>query len=463
MTRPASPGALLTGWGRTAASYATVHQTADADALAAAVAAAGPRGIIARGLGRSYNDAAQNGGGDVAEVIEPSGALTVSPTTGTVCVPAGASIDQLLCELVPKGWFVPVTPGTRQVTVGGAIASDIHGKNHHRDGSFGPHVRAMTLLTADGTRRELRPSDPLFWDTVAGMGLTGIVLDAVIDLVPIESSRMAVDTWRLPDLDAAMAQMAATDGDHRYSVAWIDLLASGRHLGRAVLTNGDHAPLSALGSDPHDPLAFSSTSLASAPPFIPGGLLNRASIRAFNELWFRKAPRQHLGELQSIGAFFHPLDALRDWNRLYGPAGFVQYQFVVPFGAEPALRAIIERLSGAGVASFLAVLKRFGAADPAPLSFPQPGWTLAVDIPARANELAPLLDELDRVVVAAGGRIYLAKDSRVDPGLIRAMYPRLAEWQARRDAADPTGRWCSDLARRLGLVSRPAAAGGTPR
>lgn len=452
--------ALLTGWGRTAPTAAHVVAVRSAADAVAAVRAAPVRGVLARGLGRSYGDAAQNAGGAVLDLTGFAAPIELDTEAGTVRAPAGASLDAVLRAIVPRGFFVPVTPGTRQVTLGGAVAADIHGKNHHVDGSFGSHVDALDLVTADGVVRTVGPDrDPdAFWATIGGMGLTGAVTSVTFRVPRVATSRMLVDTSRLSDLDALMAAMEAGDARHRYSVAWIDLLATGRSLGRAVLTAGDHAPLDALdhggSGDAADPLAFAPHPLVTAPPWAPSGLLNKLSIRAFNEFWFRKAPRHRRDEVQSIGAFFHPLDGVQGWNRLYGAPGFLQHQTVLPFGAETVLRRVVERLATSGTPSFLAVLKRFGASSPAPLSFPMPGWTLALDIPAGVAGLPELLDDIDRRVVDAGGRVYLAKDSRVDPALLARMYPRLAEWQATRDRLDPGGRWRSDLARRLGLCPK---------
>jgi decaprenylphospho-beta-D-ribofuranose 2-oxidase len=446
----------LHGWGRTSPTVADVRNVVAAD-LPGAIDVDAERGNLARGLGRSYGDAAQNGGGEVLRLHGSMDDAVLDSAHGTITVPAGVSLEAVLQVIVPRGWFVPVLPGTRQVTVGGAIASDIHGKNHHLEGSFGNHVLSLRLLLADGTVADLAPDrrPELFWATVGGMGLTGIVVDATLRLLAIETSRMSVDTDRLPDLDAVFAAM--TEGDHRYrySVAWIDLVAKGTHLGRSVLSRGDHARLDQLDASATDPLAYGPHQLASVPPLVPpAGLLNHTTVAAFNELWFRKAPRHRRGELVGTGMFFCPLDLVGHWNRLYGRRGMLQYQFVVPFGEEATMRWVIERLVASGTASFLAVLKRFGAANPAPLSFPIPGWTLALDVPAGVRGLGEMLHELDDVVLDAGGRHYLAKDAHTTPAAIRRGYPRLDEWRAIRDAADPGKVWQSDLARRLALIDR---------
>jgi decaprenylphospho-beta-D-ribofuranose 2-oxidase len=442
----------LSGWGRTNPSVASVHPAGDDADLVRLVTEAGRRGVLGRGLGRSYGDAAQNGGGLVVDMTARHRVLSVDIGTAVVCVEAGASLDQLMRLLLPLGLFVPVSPGTRQVTVGGAIAADIHGKNHHVDGSFGSHVLAMDLLCADGTVRELTPESDLFWATVGGMGLTGLVLRATLRMKKVESAYCLVDTERCTDLDDLLRRMS--EGDHRYtySVAWIDCLARDASLGRSVLTRGWPATRDQLPPKLRDhALDFRPKQLAVAPPVFPSGLLNRASVAAFNEAWYRKAPVERRGEVQSIAAFFHPLDGVGEWNRIYGPKGFLQYQFVVPFGAEDTLRRCIQMLSDTGQASFLAVLKRFGEPSGGHLSFPAPGWTLALDIPIGADALGGLLDRLDEEVIAAGGREYLAKDSRLPASAIPRMYPRLDEWREVRRAADPDGVFTSDLARRLGL------------
>ncbi|MFN8039388.1 MAG: FAD-binding oxidoreductase [Acidimicrobiales bacterium] len=451
--RPGPGRELLWGWGRTNPTAAEVIRAGGPDELVDALVTAPERGVIARGLGRSYGDPAQNAGGRVLLTTD-AGQFRLDPAAGTVTASAGASLDDLMRALVPRGWFVPVTPGTRYVTVGGAIASDIHGKNHHRKGTFTANVASLRLALPSGDVVEVGPDrDPdLFWATAGGMGLTGVILDATFRCTPIETSRLLVDTERAANLDEAVQMMIDRDEDYDYTVAWIDLMSRGSAMGRSVLTRGRFATLDELDAPMRrDPLAYRAGVLAAAPPGIPGGLLNKLTVKAFNELWFRKAPTQRFGELQTIPQFFHPLDMVDDWNRIYGPAGFVQWQYVIPFEATDTLRRTVDELSSAGCTSFLAVLKRFGPANPAPLSFPAEGWTLALDIPAGATGLAELLDRLDVQVADAGGRIYLAKDSRLAADLLPVMYPRLPEWLEVRERVDPHRRLRSDLGRRLGL------------
>ncbi len=456
MTSSASPLSLregeqvLTGWGRTSPSSALVRRVRSTEDIRDAIGSAGPRGVLARGLGRSYGDAAQSGGATVLDLSLLS-SIELDPDAGTATVGAGASLDSVMRALVPHGWFVPVTPGTRMVTVGGAIAADVHGKNHHRDGTFGSHVQSMVLVDGSGQVRTLDPATTpdAHWATIGGMGLTGIVTQATFDLIPITSSRISVDTERTRDLDDVMARMIEGDDAYRYSVAWVD---SVHPSGRGVLTRGDHATRDQLtGKDAADPLGFEPKVLATAPAIVPNGLVNPLTMRAFNEAWFRKAPAHRVGEVQQISEFFHPLDIVQDWNRVYGPQGFLQYQFAVPDAAGALVGRALAALRRVGALSALTVLKRFGAANPAPLSFPQPGWTLAVDVPAGVDGLGDVLDQLDEEVVAAGGRLYLAKDSRMSPAMMAATYPRLAEWQRHRDAMDVDGVFTSDLARRLSL------------
>lgn len=437
----------LYGWGRTNPSLATVMNPANESDVAELLATS--RGVIARGLGRSYGDPAQLSGGVVLNNRELGGISEISHE-GVVSVGAGVSIDELLSMSIPQGWFVPVTPGTRQVTLGGAFAADVHGKNHHVDGSFAAHVRSLRIVTPTGIFDVSPERDAeLFWASAGGMGLTGVITSLTLQMMRIETDQVLVDTERFANVEGVMQEMLTRDDDYRYSVAWVDCMTKGAHMGRAILTRGRHARASELDEStlkaPASPKLF-------VPFDAPSGLLNAASVRVFNEVWFRSAPKHQEKEPQSLSSFFHPLDGVRDWNRLYGRRGFVQYQFCVDDAHASTVVEAIARLSSSGVASFLAVLKRFGAANPGPLSFPVPGWTLALDLPVGPRSLPRVLDDLDSMVLEAGGRIYFAKDARLGPEKVRTMYPRLDEFLAVKHRVDPEGRLTSDLARRLNLV-----------
>ncbi|MGH9303745.1 MAG: FAD-binding protein [Acidimicrobiales bacterium] len=456
---PKAAPVLLTGWGRGSASAAHLIHIESQDELSRHVATAAATGgpLLARGLGRSYGDAAQCAGGTVLDCTAIDRLVAADFETGVVRVEAGCSLMSLLRLVVPKGWFLPVTPGTAHVSLGGAVAADVHGKNHHRDGAFGNFVDALMLVTPTGPV-EAGPAkdEDVFWATLGGMGLTGAVTEVGLRLRPIETSSMLVDTERAFDLDDAMAKLSDADAQHGYSVAWIDGLARGRRLGRGVVAGADHACRSdLLGSSRRMRSLRRMRSPAVEARHIrigltpPSNILKPALVAAFNEMWFRKAPLHRQGELQKISSFFYPLDALADWNRLYGRRGFTQYQFVVPFGAERVVHAALEQMHSCGLVPTLCVLKRFGASDPAPLSFPAPGWTLAVDLPLGTGELRQGLDRVDELVAGANGRVYLAKDGRLRPDLLSVMYPRLDEWLATRDRLDPQGVFRSDLWRRL--------------
>jgi len=427
--------------------------------------AAGWTGVLARGMGRSYGDAAQLADGLVLETSRMKG-FELDAAEGVVTASAGVTLGELLDELIPAGWMVPVVPGTQHVSVGGAIASDIHGKNHGTAGTFGRHVSEIGLLTAAGETLTLAPGEELFEASLGGMGLTGVIVWARIRLAPVSSPFLSVDSDRVHDLDEAFAALQAPGGPHR--VAWLDLLGGrggpGRGgLGRGVVTRAAHLPADAVPVGLRG--AGTVRARATVPAGWPGALLRPASVRLHNEFRFRRAPAHERGQIEAIGAHMFPLDALEAWPRLYGRLGLHQYQLVVPYGAEVVVAGVIEALGRGGVPCYLAVLKDFGEANGAPLSFPIAGWTLALDLPCGAPGIGEVLDRCDELVAEAGGRVYLSKDARMRPDAVRAMYPRLEEWRSVRDRADPERVWRSDLAHRTGLMEEPvlAAARGPGR
>lgn len=445
----------LTGWARTAPTVAEVVRAENPDVVIDTVRRAGERGVIARGLGRSYGDPAQNAGGVVIDMTALNRIHAIDAGTGLAVLDAGVSLDTLMRAALPFGLWVPVLPGTRQVTVGGAIGSDIHGKNHHSAGSFGNHVVSMELLTADGEVRTLTPDgqEPeLFWATVGGMGLTGIVLRATIAMKRTETAYFIADTDRTADLDETIELFSdGSDERYDYSSAWFDSISTDSRLGRAALGRGSLATLDELPKKLRaNPLKFDAPTLLTLPDVFPNGLANRLTFGAIGELYYRKTPKRGRGMVQNLTSFYHPLDLFGQWNRAYGPNGFLQYQFIVPFGQDDELRAIVRRIAESGHVSFLNVFKRFGEGNRAPLSFPMPGWTITVDFPIKEG-LHRLCAELDERVIGMGGRLYLAKDSRTSPAAFAAMYPRLDEWRKIRDTVDPAGVFTSDLARRLAI------------
>jgi decaprenylphospho-beta-D-ribofuranose 2-oxidase len=445
---------LLSGWGGTPRSAADVLRPHDLPGLDTTLRISAARPVLARGLGRSYGDAALNAGGTIIDMTGIEDVRNLDLQSATITAGAGLSIDTLLDVLLPLGYFLPVTPGTRHVTLGGALAADIHGKNHHADGSIQDHVVSFALLKANGeTVKVCRESNPrAFAATLGGLGLTGIITEATFHLLPVESAYMRVDRERAPNIEAAMERLSESEGDYHYSVAWVDCLARGSSLGRSVLMLGNHAARDELPTaQQHHPLVAKKGLRAAWPSLSPGGLLRKSTLSAFNELYYRKPSSNRKGAIESFYPYFYPLDGVANWNRAYGPRGFVQYQVLIPFGHESTMVRMVETLANRGCPSFLAVLKRMRAGHGL-LSFPAAGWTLALDIPAGVDELAELLDELDDMVVAAGGRVYLAKDARVDPAKLRDMYPDLETWREIRRELDPDGRIASDLGRRLNLL-----------
>jgi decaprenylphospho-beta-D-ribofuranose 2-oxidase len=415
-------------------------------------------GVIARGAGRSYGDAAQNDGGLVLDLRGLDGPSEFDADAGVVRAGAGTTLARVLLELAARGLTLPVVPGTRHVTVGGAIASDVHGKNHPREGSFAHHLESLLLCTPEGQLLRVSPQQEpeLFCATVGGMGLTGIILEATLRARPMPSSRVRAHVERTHTLAQAIA-LLAQPGEHTHAIAWLDLLSRGSRFGRAVVTRsydaGESDPDDARGShgSARSSAPFRTRPFASVPSWFPGGALRPATVAAFNAWHWHAAARARGARTLSMSANLFPLDALGDWNRLYGHEGLLQYQFALPLGKEEELIAAMEQLGRSRLPMYLAVLKRFGSPSGGLLSFPIEGWTMAIDFPAGAPGVRPALDRLDERVAAAGGRIYLAKDARAGAAILRSMYPGLARFLSIRSQVDPEQKLRSDLGRRLGL------------
>ncbi|MBM3533680.1 MAG: FAD-binding oxidoreductase [Alphaproteobacteria bacterium] len=390
--------------------------------------------VLPRGNGRSYGDSCLAENGTLIDARGLDRFISFDPTTGRLACEAGMLLADILDVSVPRGWFLPVTPGTRLITVGGAIANDVHGKNHHRRGSFGHHVLGFELARSDGRRIRCTQDEEaeLFPATIGGLGLTGLIVSAELQLVPIEGAWLDVETIRFEDLGSFFALSTESDATHEYTVAWIDCLAQGSALGRGVFTRANHARASG-GREPRAPRRIPLT-----PPISP---VNGWTLRAFNELYYRlpRAPRS----LQHYRTHLYPLDALRDWNRLYGPRGFLQHQCVVPATSAPeAMRAILGAIAEAGDGSMLAVLKMFGdMPGRGLLSFPRPGASLALDFPFRGPSTLALLDRLDRIVMGAGGAVYPAKDARMSGETFRRGFPDWQKLEATRDPKIMSAFW----------------------
>jgi decaprenylphospho-beta-D-ribofuranose 2-oxidase len=455
----------LSGFGRTAPSVAQVLTTPDLDLIAAAVrevADASPtsdaflrRGVIARGLGRSYGDHAQNGGGLVIDMTRLNTVHSIDADTKIADVDGGVSLDQLMRAALPFGLWVPVLPGTRQVTIGGAIASDIHGKNHHSAGSFGNHVLSLDLLMADGEVRTLTPDGAqadLFWATVGGNGLTGIIVRARIAMTPTETAYFINDGIATKNLDETVeVHLDGSEDSYTYSSAWFDAISPPPKLGRAAITRGRLAKRDELPAKlAKNPLKFDAPQLMTVPDVFPISAMNKLSFSIIGEMYYRRGGN-YTNKVQNLTQFYHPLDLVGGWNNAYGPAGFAQYQFLVPPDAMAEFKSIIRSIQSSGHYSVLNVFKLFGPGNRAPLSFPMAGWNVAMDFPNKPG-VGRFLNGLDDRVMEFGGRVYTAKDSRVSAARFHKMYPRIDEWIAVRRKADPNGVFASDMARRLELL-----------
>ncbi|HKA45653.1 MAG TPA: FAD-binding oxidoreductase [Burkholderiales bacterium] len=393
--------------------------------------------LLPYGNGRSYGDSCLNDGGILLDASGLDRLISFDPATGILCCEAGVLFSDILDFAVPRGWFLPVTPGTRFVTVGGAIANDIHGKNHHRAGTFGCHVRRFELLRSDGSRTVCSPQEnrELFAATIGGLGLTGVIVWAEFALMPVAGPLISTENIRFENLEEFFTISAASDADHEYTVAWIDCLARGSALGRGIYSSGNHRESSGMRLAPPRPLPF-----PFSPPF---SLINGMTLRAFNALYYRKQLGKREERVCHYEPFFYPLDRILGWNRIYGRNGFLQHQCVVPPAAGPqAIREILERIARSGSGSFLAVLKTFGErASPGMLSFPRPGPTLALDFPNQGKRTLDLLDRLDEIVGTAGGRVYPAKDARMSGRSFRSYFPEWVEFRKHMDPAFSSSFW----------------------
>jgi FAD/FMN-containing dehydrogenase len=413
-------------------------------------------GVIARGLGRSYGDSATLEGGNVVLGTRLNRLLAFDADRGLLTCEAGVSFADVLETFVPRGYFLPVTPGTKFVTVGGAIAADIHGKNHHLVGSFGNFVESLDLWTGNGDLLHCSREEnaDVFWATIGGMGLTGYIIAATFRLLPIESSWMRVNYRQVPNLAELLQLVMAGGQSPTYSVAWIDCVASGDKMGRAVLIEAEHARRADLVADKAaEPLELPRSRHLGVPFNIPGFVLNSYSIGLFNALYYRLHPTK-TDAFTTYEPFFYPLDGISDWNRIYGKRGFIQYQALLPIETSAdGIPKVMDEIVKSRLASFLAVLKRTGDANPGLLSFCKPGITLALDLPNVGPPLRELTARLDRILLDHGGRLYLAKDSVTTPEVFAQMYPQLDKFRQVKSQVDPHRKFVSAQAKRLGIVT----------
>ncbi|MGB3829908.1 MAG: FAD-binding oxidoreductase [Ornithinimicrobium sp.] len=445
----------LKSFARSATCTASLRRPDDDAAWERLFARSGPRGVTVRGCGASYSDAALNEGGTVALSTAAPQILAWDTERGVVDVDAGLTLGQLLTFCVPLGWTLPVLPGTARVTVGGAVAADVHGKNHPRAGSFSSCVTQLALITPGQGTMTVSPAErpEVFWATVGGVGLTGVVRRVRLQLQRISSSWLSTTDTVCADVDEVLSVMTEQGTKHEHVVGWIDGYAPVGSLGRGIVSTGDHCTVDHLPArlrrrahryEPHH-LTLGISARAN--------LVRPATIRAANTARYYRARGRTGRSIRDFTHAFHPLDAVTDWPVVYGREGLVQYQFCVPDGHENLLQRALEYLPAAGCPPALVTLKRLGAASPAPLSFPSPGWTMALDVATRpARGASSTFDHLDESVTRAGGRIYLVKNSRTRPELIARMYPNLQHWQSVREALDPQGVMTSDLDRRLNLT-----------
>ena len=428
------------GWGRYPQQNAYLHAPTSCASLE--LTAKQQNSVLARGMGRSYGDSAN--ALNVLQTTYINHFIEFDKATGKLTAEAGITLREILEVIVPSGWFLPVTPGTSYVTLGGAIASDVHGKNHHIAGTFGQHVKSLTMLLGTGEVVTASPQShaDLFHATCGGMGLTGIIISATFQLRPIRSSLISQKTIKADCIEAA-CEAFESNSDATYSVAWIDCLSKGKSLGRSVIMLGEHAEQGELGIDIRQKV--------SVPFSTPSTLLNSLAMKAFNTAYWHKA-KHNLSQTVPLMPYFYPLDAVGEWNRLYGKNGFVQFQCVLPkIDGVANMRRLLTEISNSGEGSFLAVLKQFGTGNENLLSFPIEGYTLALDF--KASEAAiKTVKKLEDMVVDMGGRLYLTKDAVMQESTFKATYPNWENFEAVREQYGAIGKFCSTQSKRLGLA-----------
>tara|TARA_Y100001968_G_scaffold76889_1_gene68298 strand:- start:4010 stop:5398 length:1389 start_codon:yes stop_codon:yes gene_type:complete len=447
----------INGWGKSKKVKAELINPKTVQEIKEFIIHSQPKSIIARGLGRSYGDAAQVNEG---KVLSLKNFKEISPNYNNfeVTAQAGATFEEILKIIIPKGFFLPVTPGTKKITVGGAIAADVHGKNHHHDGSFGKYVKRLELINGLGENIILKPfqknsskANEKFWATIGGMGLTGIVIEATFTIIAIETSYIKQEITRHQKIEDLMKMMRKVDNKYKYSVAWIDSMHNDF---RGVLTCGNHVRSKEINYlKEENLLSFNPKKIISIPDIMPNNLMNKLFIKSFNELWFRKAIANSYESLVTFEKFFYPLDAINNWNNIYGREGFIQYQFVIPEENESMIKNILKRLKDIKALTFLPVLKRLGKGNLGYLSFPMDGWTLSIDLRRNNKKIDNLLAEFDMEIASIGGRIYLAKDSRQSAIIFHKTYKLIDIWQKQKNILDPKTKFSSDIAKRLKIFN----------
>ncbi|MCK5243127.1 FAD-binding oxidoreductase [bacterium] len=449
------PKQRVEGWGRFPVSQAQVYSVQTESEIFRLLATRQGRQLLGRGAGRAYGDAACNQDNWCLDFTPCNRFLGFDAKRGIVHAEAGVTLEQVIEYFVPRGWFLPVTPGTKYPTLGGSVACDVHGKSHYNLAHF---IECLHMLLADGSRVicSAKERSELFWATVGGMGLTGLILSVELRLMPIESSYVNYAGIKAKNLEDIFRLFEET-ADEDMSVAWIDCLAKGRNLGRSIMMRGQFAKKEELKTSDRrqQPLPVIHKPKVTIPFDFPEMVLNPLSMWGFNQLYYGKHPRL-IKTVVDYDTFFYPLDSFLKWNRGYGKNGMLQYQFLIPPKVSfEGIKQVLEAISSTGKASFLAVLKKFGnLKNKGMLSFPTPGYFLALDFPVKNGEILKHMEKWDEMVLKYGGRLYLAKDSRMRAETFAAMYPRLKEWKAVKAKVDPNNVFCSDMARRLDLIPK---------